>query len=95
MQRLPAEELRAGLSLAKGDGGIDNQTALRLKTKLAQEFRDQLCLGPPSNEDEQGLHRLAAQIRAKKVVVKLFLRHPLHAKLYLLFRPDPDSPKVG
>ena len=24
-----------------------------------------------------------------KAVVKLFLRHPLHAKLYLLFRPDP------
>ncbi len=43
MQRLPAEELRAGLSLAKGDGGIDNQTALRLKTKLAQEFREQLA----------------------------------------------------
>jgi hypothetical protein len=95
MQRLPAEELRAGLSLAKGDGGIDNQTALRLKTKLAQEFRDQLCVGAPTNEDEQGLRRLAAQIRARKVVVKLFLRHPLHAKLYLLFRPDPDSPRVG
>ena len=95
MQRLPAEELRAGLSLAKGDGGIDNQTALRLKTKLAQEFRDQLCVGAPTNEDEQGLRRLATQIRAKKVVVKLFLRHTLHAKLYLLFRPDPDSPKVG
>jgi len=30
-----------------------------------------------------------------KLVVKLFLRHPLHAKLYLLFRPDPVSPKVG
>jgi hypothetical protein len=28
------------------------------------------------------------QIRAKKVAVKLFLRHLLHAKLYLLFRPD-------
>ena len=32
---------------------------------------------------------------AKKVVVKLFVRHPLHAKLYLLFRPDPINPKVG
>ena len=49
----------------------------------------------PSNEDEAGLRRLAAQIKARKVVVKLFLRHTLHAKLYLLFRPDPDSPVVG
>jgi hypothetical protein len=42
-----------------------------------------------------GLRRLARQLRSKKVVVKLFLRHALHAKLYLLLRPDPISPKVG
>ncbi len=74
---------------------MDNQTALRLKKKLAEEFRDQLTVGMPTNEDEAGLRRLAAQIKAKKVVVKLFLRHPLHAKLYLLFRPDPINPTVG
>ncbi len=28
-------------------------------------------------------------------MVKLFLRHPLHAKLYLLFRQDPLNPKIG
>ncbi len=33
--------------------------------------------------------------KSQKVVIKLFLRHPLHAKLYLLFRPDPINPKVG
>ncbi len=49
----------------------------------------------PTNDDEQGLRQLAAQLRAGKVVVKLFLRHPLHAKLYLLFRPDPINPVVG
>ena len=38
---------------------------------------------------------MAAQLRAKKVVVKLFLRHPLHAKLYLLFTNDPINPIVG
>ena len=47
------------------------------------------------NTDETGLRRLASQIKAKKVVVKLFLRHPLHAKLYLLFRPDPVNPTTG
>ncbi len=25
----------------------------------------------------------------------MHLRHPLHAKLYLLFRPDPVAPVVG
>ena len=92
MQRLPEDQLRTALSLIKSDEAIDNQTAVRLKEKLPEEFRDQLAVGIPTNEDEQGLRRLAAQIKAKKVVVKLFLRHPLHAKLYLLFRPDPVNP---
>ena len=95
MQRLPEEELRAALSLIKRDAGIDNQTAQVLKKKLAEEFRNQLTIGIPTNDDESGLRRLAAQIKSKKVIVKLYLRHPLHAKLYLLFRPDPISPTIG
>jgi superfamily II DNA or RNA helicase len=95
MYQSPADELRNALSLAHHAGDIDNQTALRLKKKLAEEFREQLALGAPTNEDEACLRRLAKQIKTKKVIVKLFLRHTLHAKLYLLFRPDPDSPTVG
>lgn len=95
MQRLPDEELRQAFSLAKRTNEIDNQTALRLKKKLAEDFRSQLAFGAPNNEDEAGLRRLARQIKAKKVIVKLFLRHPLHAKLYLLFRSDPVNPATG
>lgn len=95
MQRLPQDELRDALSLIGRDGEIDNQTAIRLKKKLAEEFRDQLSVGIPTNEDETGLRKLAEQIISKRVIVKLFLRHPLHAKLYLLFRPDPINPTVG
>ena len=95
MQRLPQEDLRAALSILKLRDGIDNQTAIQLRRRLAQEFRDQLMIGAPTNDDEVGLRRLAAQIRSKKVVVKLFLQHPLHAKLYLLFRDDPISPTVS
>ena len=95
MQRLPHEDLRMARSLSSGHSALDNQTALRLKKKLAEEFREQLTLGSPTNEDEAGLRRLARQIKAKKVIVKLFLEHPLHAKLYLLFRPDPNNPTTG
>ena len=95
MHRSPQEEFRLARSLVRQDGNLDNQTAIRLKKRLAEEFTDQLATGAPSNEDEAGLRRLSEQIKAKKVVVKLFLRHPLHAKLYMLFRPDPINPKVG
>ena len=37
----------------------------------------------------------SAQLKEHKVIVKLFLRHPLHAKLYLVHRTDPDNPSIG
>jgi Helicase conserved C-terminal domain/PLD-like domain/SNF2-related domain len=95
MQRLPQDELRLAFSLIQGREEIDNQTALRLKRKLAEEFREQLTFGAPTNADEAGLRRLASQLKAEKVTVRLFLRHPLHAKLYLLFRGDPLNPIIG
>jgi hypothetical protein len=95
MHRSPEKGLREKLVTAYHDEGIDNARALELKTQLAEEFKAQLALGTPTNGDEAGLRRLARQIRAGKVVVKLFLRHPLHAKLYLLHRPDPINPKAG
>ena len=95
MQRLPHEDLRDALSLVDRPSSVDNQTAHRLRVQLAEQLRQQLTIGAPTNADERTLRQLAAQLRAKKVVVKLFLRHPLHAKLYLLFRNDPINPIVG
>jgi superfamily II DNA or RNA helicase len=94
MQRRPEEDFREAMSL-KGAEGIDNATALRLKNQLAEEFRAQLAYGIPTNADEAGLRRLAEQLRSGRVRVKLFLRHTLHAKLYLLYRQDPNNPKIG
>jgi len=95
MQRLPQEELREFLTVVRRDATLDNQTANRLKKRLAEEFREQLTFGVPTDQDEVGLQRLAAQLKGKKLTVKLFLRHALHAKLYLCFRPDPVNPIVG
>ncbi len=95
MHRLPEEELRRAMRIDKSDDGMDNQTALRLKKELAEKFREQLTIGYPTREDEDGLRQLAHQLRDEKVKVKLFLRHPLHAKLYLMYRSDPIIPIVG
>ena len=95
MQRLPQDELREAFSMVNAGNQLDNQTALRLKKKLAEEFRTQLTVGVPTNADEAGLRRLLSQLKTGKLVVKLFLRHTLHAKLYLCFRPDPNNPITG
>src|SRR3990167_7479886 len=45
MQTLPHEDLRQALSLVEGQLDIDNQTAVRLRRKVAAEFRAQLAMG--------------------------------------------------
>ena len=95
MQKLPQEELRTFYSFSSNEEELDNQTKLRLKKKLAEEFREQITYGAPTNEDEAALRKLAQQLREKKIFVKLFLRHSLHAKLYLLFRDDRHNPIIG
>jgi len=94
MQKPPIEIIRDCFSKTE-QGIIDNKTASAIKKRLAQEFRDQLTIGIPTEEDETGLRKLSRQIKDKKVTVKLFLRHQLHAKLYLMFRDDKINPVIG
>jgi superfamily II DNA or RNA helicase len=94
MQDRPEDELLKVFSL-RGVQGVDQSTVVRLKTRIAQEFRKQLLVGAPSNADQEGLRRLSAQLRSKKLIVKLFLHHKLHAKLYLCYRTDPNNPITG
>ncbi|MFC1865793.1 helicase-related protein [Chloroflexota bacterium] len=94
MQPLPREQLRSFIGLAQKEA-LDQQSIIRLKKQVAEEFYEQLLIGAPTNNDEVGLRRLSSQLKAKKVIVKLFLRQSLHAKLYLLHRTDPNNPSVG
>ena len=91
----PTEELRHSLRVGRNGDGLDNQTAIREKRRIAEEFRTQLTFGVPSNTDESTLRQLARQIHERKLLVRVYLRHPLHAKLYLLYRDDPANPIVG
>lgn len=95
MQKLPQEELKLLYRFTNEDENLDNQTIIRLKRKLAEEFRMQLAIGAPSNDDEQSLRKLAAHLREKKVIVKLYLKSGLHAKLYLFHTKESRTPIVG
>ncbi|NEQ41860.1 MAG: NgoFVII family restriction endonuclease [Okeania sp. SIO3I5] len=95
MQTLPEKELHDSWAFEKTEIGMDNLKVIRLKKQVTQEFCEQLTWGAPTNKDEVALRLLRQQIKNKKVVVKLFLRYPLHAKLYLFHRDDINNPIVG
>ena len=95
MQRLEEVELRDALQRVRRGEQLDNATARRMREQAAKAFKDQLTWGCPTRGDETALRRLSGQLRAKKLAVKLFLSHPLHAKLYLCFRSDGDNPRTG
>src|SRR5579883_2560693 len=94
MSERPEDELRKLFSL-RGEQEIDQATVLRLKQRMAREFRQQLVMGAPTNADQEGLRRLSEQLKSGRVVVKLFLRHKLHAKLYLMYQESRITPIVG
>lgn len=87
MQKMPVEILQEHFNYDE-DHLVDQTEALKLKKKLAQEFRQQLTIGTPTEADEIALRKLSRQMKEGKVVVKLHLRYTLHAKLYLCYLKD-------
>ncbi len=92
MQQMPQDQLRSAMSLLQVEDEIDQATAIVLKRKLAQDFRDQLTIGIPTNEDEAGLRRLAAQITAGKLVVKLLSAASPPRQAVSALPPRPAEP---
>lgn len=95
MVRQPREDIKRAYSLTDSDAQITQARANDLRKPIIAAFREQLVIGIPSNADEAGLQRLKRQLADGKLVVKLFLRHPLHAKLYLLHLGGGMTPRAG
>lgn len=86
MHQPPAELVR--MLYSNGDYTPDSELVQKIKRRIAQDFRNQFLLGIPTKHDEWTLRRLSAQLKSRKVVVKLSVKEPLHAKLYLAYRPE-------
>jgi len=95
MHRAPEEEMRLAQRAVRQDVLLDGPTAARLRRQAAESFKEQLEFGVPTAEAERALQQLARQLVVRQVRVKLFLRYPLHAKLYLARRADPIAPLVA
>ncbi len=80
MHRLPQDQVHALVGLTQSDEQIDQATAIRLKKELVQQFKDQLTIGAPTNDDEIGLRRLVAQIKTEKLAVKLLPSMERHSQ---------------
>jgi superfamily II DNA or RNA helicase len=94
MQKMPGDMLREFFR-PHDDLSLDNNEAAKLRRKVAEEFKEQLTIGTPTDADERALRRLSCQMKDGKVAVKLHLRYPLHAKLYLAYSDDFHVPVVG
>lgn len=89
MHQPPAELVK--MLYGQGDNTPDAELVQKVKQQIARDFRQQLLIGIPTKVDEWTLRQLSAQLKSKKVVVKLSVKEPLHAKLYLAHRPDDRS----
>ena len=88
MHKMPLDLIREHFSKRPDELDMQQGDIPLLKKKLAQQFKEQLTIGTPTDADEKALRKLSQQLKDKKVVVKLHLRHPLHAKLYLCFMKE-------
>ncbi|MCS7313032.1 MAG: phospholipase D-like domain-containing protein, partial [Acidobacteria bacterium] len=91
----PPEEVMRELQGVRPPPSIDGGRIAPLKGQITESFKRQLEFGVPSREAETTLRRLLEQLRSRKVRVKSYLRHPLHAKLYLVQREDPIAPLIA
>lgn len=94
MQHPPHDLMKRAQSLPH-DEYLDGPTLARMKQDIARSFREQLEFGIPTAKAETTLRQLAHHLRTHKLRVKLFLAHPLHAKLYLVKRSDPIVPRIA
>lgn len=74
---------------------LDNATANSILKRKATEFRNQLLIGYPTNEEELALRQLKEHLIKGKVKVKLYLKENLHAKLYLFYKNAKFNDKIG
>ncbi|WP_330205356.1 hypothetical protein [Cyanobacterium sp. Dongsha4] len=95
MQKLPSTQLYEELKILNSNDSISQGQIPNLKAIVAREFRQQLMTGIPTSVDEKGLQQLRQQLLNSKVKIKLHLRYPLHAKLYLIYKNDRDQPIIG
>ncbi len=82
MQKAPIDELRDEF---RTNTTIDHAYTKRQMTSLARDFRRQLVLGIQDKAYETTISNLKCQIDEGKIAIKLYLRRPLHAKLYLAY----------
>lgn len=94
MIRTPLEEIKS-LFAEPQDSEVDNKRKNEIRRQIALDFREQLIVGFPTNEDEACLKQLLHQLQSGKLIVKVHCAFLLHAKLYLLHRKDPATPIIG
>lgn len=73
----------------------DGEQARHYRKTMLELLCQQITRGIPTESAQSALRMLSAQLRSGTVQIKLHTRYPLHAKLYLIKRPDHITPRIG
>jgi superfamily II DNA or RNA helicase len=91
----PDELVQAYLAGREEALNVDGNRAAERRVECLRRFQHQLQIGAPTERDLVTLRKLRAQLISRKVVVKLFTRRPMHAKLYICHREDRHNPRIA
>ena len=95
MHRPPEEEMKLLYRVSREPSMLDGAARRALLQRFVQSFKEQIEFGAPTDAAERTLRQIARHLRQRKLYVKAFLKHPLHAKLYLVERGDNITPLIG
>ncbi len=91
MSNAPHVSVRQSLRSSANKEVTNLQINERKKAAL-ELFADQFSFRTPNPSDEATLLQLRDDLQAQRVVVKLYTNHQLHAKLYLTYDQNRQSP---
>jgi phosphatidylserine/phosphatidylglycerophosphate/cardiolipin synthase-like enzyme len=100
MSNSPHVEAKQHLRADDAPGTVSNEQIIARKKAAIELFADQFSFRTPNPSDARGLEQLKRDLITGKIVVKLFTKHQMHAKLYLTYGKDrtqntPDVAFIG
>lgn len=89
------DQLKSEISPNEKESLSLRERAPQIREALKAHMRKQLAAGIPTKHDRQTLRSLRELVELGAVSIRVYTRHALHGKTYLLHHEDPLIPSAG